>query len=47
MLLVDEKAFKAKEAEANQLLSNSKFKEASVIYKEMLQDGSEGSCGLG
>jgi tetratricopeptide (TPR) repeat protein len=37
VLLVDEKTFKAKEAEGNQLLSNAKFKEASVIYKEMLQ----------
>ena len=35
--LVDEKAFKAKETEANQLLSSAKFKEASVIYKEMLK----------
>ena len=35
--LIDAKAFKAKETEANQLLTNSKFKEASVIYKEMLQ----------
>ena len=35
--LIDAKAFKAKEAEANQLLSTSKFKEASVLYKEMLQ----------
>jgi len=36
VLLVEEKAFKSKEAEANQLLSEGKFKEASVIYKEML-----------
>ena len=37
VLLVDANAFKAKEAEGNQLLSNAKFKEASVIYKEMLE----------
>jgi tetratricopeptide (TPR) repeat protein len=37
VLMVDEKTFKAKEAEANELLSNKKFKEASVIYKEMLK----------
>lgn len=37
VLLVDEKAFKAKEEEANQNLSNGKFKEASVLYKEMLK----------
>ena len=35
--MVDEKAFKAKEGEANQLLSNGKFKEAAVLYKEMLK----------
>jgi tetratricopeptide (TPR) repeat protein len=35
--LVEEKAFKSKEEEANQSLANSKFKEAATIYKEMIK----------
>jgi tetratricopeptide (TPR) repeat protein len=35
--LVDEKIYRAKEEEANQLLSNRKFNEASVLYKEMIK----------
>jgi len=37
LVLVDEKGFKGKEEEANQLLSQGKFKEAAVIYREMLK----------
>ncbi len=35
--LIDAKVFKAKEDEANKLLTNSKFKEAAEIYREMLK----------
>ena len=37
VLMIDAKVFKAKEDEANKLLTNSKFKEAAEIYKEMLK----------
>ncbi|MFN8006142.1 MAG: tetratricopeptide repeat protein [Terriglobia bacterium] len=37
LIAIDQKVYKAKEAEANELLNQSKFREAAAQYKEMLK----------